>query len=185
MKLIVGLGNPGRKYQGTRHNIGFDVLDEIARKFGRDKPSTKFDGEVVDAEFGGQKALLLWPHTFMNLSGASVGKARDFYRIETEEILVVCDDFNLPLAKLRYRPSGSSGGQKGLEDIIRRLGTDQFSRLRVGVGPVPENWDAAGFVLSKFNKNEGADIEQSVWRAADSVAVWATEGIDVCMNQFN
>ena len=185
MKLVVGLGNPGRKYQGTRHNVGFDVLDEVARKVGTGAKRAKFDGEVVEAEIEGQRALLLWPHTFMNLSGTSVGKACDFYKLGDDDVLVVCDDFNLPLTKLRFRAKGSSGGQKGLADVCRRLGTEEIARLRIGVGPVPDRWDPADFVLSKFNRNEGSEIEEVVWQAADAVAVWVREGIEHCMNEFN
>ena len=185
MKLVVGLGNPGRKYEKTRHNVGFDVLDVLARKLSASPPQAKFDGQLTEIMPGGTKTLLLWPHTFMNLSGTSVGKAKDFYRIADEDLLVVCDDLNLPLDRLRFRPSGSSGGQKGLADIIRRLGSEQFSRLRIGVGPAPPNWDAADFVLGKFTKDEGPRIEMAIDRAADAVADWVTSGIDYCMNRYN
>jgi PTH1 family peptidyl-tRNA hydrolase len=185
MKLIVGLGNPGRKYEGTRHNIGFDVLDEVARRCGAASPANKFEGRLAEASFGGERALLLWPQTFMNLSGTSVGKVRDFYRLADNELLVVCDDFNLPLARLRFRKQGSSGGQKGLGDIVRRLGTEEINRLRIGVGPVPDGWEGADFVLGKFTKSEGVEVELVVARAADAVADWATQGIDYCMNRYN
>src|SRR5262245_16373112 len=115
MKLVVGLGNPGRKYEGTRHNVGFMVFTELARKYGHSRPKAAFQGEIVEATLESQKSLLLCPHTLMNLSGGSVLAARDFYKIEPEDLLVVSDDLNLPLGKLRFRSSGSSGGQKGLE----------------------------------------------------------------------
>lgn len=185
MKLVVGLGNPGRKYRGTRHNIGFDVLDEVARKHGGGEPKEKFDALLIEAELRGVRTLLLWPQTFMNLSGTSVGKACDFYKVAPADVLVICDDFNLLLGKLRFRARGSSGGQKGLADIIRRLGTEEVPRLRIGVGPVPDHWDPADFVLGKFARNEGEQIEQTTWRAADAVVDWATLGIDHCMNQHN
>ena len=111
--------------------------------------------------------------------------ARDFYKIQNEDLLVVCDDLNLPVAKLRIRSGGSAGGQKGLEDIIRRLGSDQFPRLRIGVGTPPEGWDWANFVLSKFSREESADVELAVARAARAAVAWAREGIDACMNQYN
>jgi PTH1 family peptidyl-tRNA hydrolase len=123
MKLVVGLGNPGKKYQDTRHNVGFEVLNELVRRFPGDRPKGRFSGETMDLAVAGQKILLLWPHTFMNVSGKSVLAARDFYKIDDEDLLVVCDDFQLPLGKLRLRASGSSGGQKGLDDCLRRLGT--------------------------------------------------------------
>ena len=185
MKLVVGLGNPERKYHGTRHNVGFLVLAELARRFGSGRPKAKFHGEVVEAELGGEKALLLSPLTYMNRSGTSVQEAWSFYKLTGEQLLVVCDDLNLPLAKLRFRAQGSSGGQKGLADIIRRLGSEEFSRLRIGIGSPMEDWDSADYVLSKFNKKETIEIEEAVCRAADAVDVWAREGIENCMNRYN
>jgi peptidyl-tRNA hydrolase, PTH1 family len=185
MKLVVGLGNPGRKYEGTRHNIGYAILAEVARICGTSSPKHKFHGEVMDAEIGGQKALLLSPLTYMNVSGLSVAEAKTFYKIPEEDMLVLCDDLNLPLGKLRIRLQGSSGGQKGLDDIINRLGTENFPRLRVGVGSPPPNYDWADFVLSKFNRDEIPQIELAVRRAADAVKAWARDGIESCMNQYN
>ncbi len=134
MKLVVGLGNPGRKYQVTRHNVGFEVLAAMARKYAAGPVRSKFEGEVSEVIQGDCRALLLCPLTYMNRSGLSVCAAYDFYKLELPQLLVVCDDFNLPLGKLRFRPSGSAGGQKGLADIIQRLGSDQFARLRIGIG---------------------------------------------------
>ena len=139
----------------------------------------------MEADLEGEKALLLTPWTYMNLSGASVLAARDFYKIPNEDLLVVCDDLNLPVAKLRLRAGGSSGGQKGLDDIIRRLGTEEFSRLRIGIGSPPEGWEWADYVLSKFNREELAEVEMAVGRAAEAVVDWAREGIEACMNRFN
>jgi peptidyl-tRNA hydrolase, PTH1 family len=185
MKLIVGLGNPGRKYVGTRHNIGWEVLAGLARKWGAGAPRAKFEGEVVDVDVGGQKVLLLCPLTYMNCSGGCVQPARDFHKIENGELIVVCDDFNLPLAKLRFRPRGSAGGQKGLQDIIRRLGTDEFPRLRIGVGSPPANWDAANFVLSKFTEGERKTMDGAVATAVQALQDWVSHGIEFCMNQYN
>lgn len=185
MKLVVGLGNPGRKYVGTRHNIGWDVLAEIARRSGTSSPKARFRGEVVEASLGGSAALLLCPHTYMNRSGASVLAACDFYKLNSEDVLVVCDDFNLPLTRLRVRGGGSAGGQNGLADVIRCLGTDRVARLRFGIGAPPAEWDAADFVLSKFKKAELPDVELAIGRAADAVEVWARDGVETCMNQFN
>jgi peptidyl-tRNA hydrolase, PTH1 family len=185
MKLVVGLGNPGRKYEGTRHNIGYLVVAELARKFGATVPKARFHGAVVEAELGGQKALLLSPTTFMNLSGTSVQEAKSFYKLTDADLLVVCDDLNLPVGKLRFRARGSSGGQKGLEDIVGRLATEEFARLRIGVGTAPEGWDWADYVLGKFTPEELPVIEQAVGWAADAVVAWAREGIDYCMNQYN
>jgi PTH1 family peptidyl-tRNA hydrolase len=185
MKLVVGLGNPGRKYEGTRHNVGYMILAGLARKFGQPPLKEKFHAEVMEAELGGQKALLMTPLTFMNLSGLSVAEAKSFYKISEQDMLVVCDDLNLPLGKLRIRVKGASGGQKGLEDIIRRLGTEDFPRLRVGIGNPPDNWDWADFVLSKFTKDEQPTVEQSIVRAIEAVEAWAREGIENCMNIYN
>jgi len=185
MKLVVGLGNPGRKYEGTRHNVGFEVVAETARRHGTGKPKGRFQGEVVEANVAGERLLLLCPATYMNRSGASVLAARDFYKLADDEILVVCDDINLPLAKLRVRVKGSSGGQKGLADVVRRLGSEDVSRLRIGVGTPPEGWDAAGYVLGKFTREEQSEVEPAILSAADAVVVWARDGIATCMNQYN
>jgi peptidyl-tRNA hydrolase, PTH1 family len=185
MKLVVGLGNPGRRYEGTRHNVGYVILAELARRHGITPPKARFRGEVVEAELGGQKALLLSPTTFMNLSGTSVQEAVSFYKLPSEDLLVLCDDLNLPVGKLRFRSRGSSGGQKGLDDIIGRLGTEEFSRLRMGIGAAPDGWDWANYVLSKFTPDELPTIRQAVESAADAVVGWAREGIEFCMNQYN
>ncbi|HEX3869986.1 MAG TPA: aminoacyl-tRNA hydrolase [Pirellulales bacterium] len=185
MKLVVGLGNPGRQYQATRHNVGFDVLAELARRAGNTRTKTAFQGEMIDVSLENQRYVLLAPQTFMNRSGTSAVLARDFYKIEHEDILVVCDDFALPLGTLRLRGQGSSGGQKGLEDIVNRLGTDAVPRLRVGIGPVPEGRDPADFVLGRFSAEERKQVDKVVPRAADAVMAWGTQGLASAMNQFN
>lgn len=185
MKLVIGLGNPGRKYQGTRHNVGYLVVAELARRFGVGRPKGKFQGEVIDADLQGQRALLLSPTTYMNQSGASVLAAQDFYKLPLEDLLVISDDLNLPLGCLRFRPSGSAGGQKGLADIIRRLGTEDVPRLRIGIGAPPDGWDAADYVLSMFTREELPEMEGAVARAADAVLTWAHKGIHDSMNQYN
>jgi peptidyl-tRNA hydrolase, PTH1 family len=161
------------------------VVGQVARKYATCGVRTKFQGEVVEADLQGEKALLLTPSTYMNRSGASVAAARDFYKIANEDLLVICDDMNLPLARLRVRSGGSSGGQKGLEDIIQRLGSDEFPRLRIGIGAPPEHFSGADFVLSRFTKDETANMEQAVDRATEAVVVWAREGIEACMNRYN
>lgn len=185
MKLIVGLGNIGRRYENTRHNIGFEVLNALAARNPDATDKEKFDGRVLDITIGTERSLLLWPHTLMNLSGQSVRAAIDFYQIPFTDLLIVCDDFNLPLAKLRFRSQGSAGGQKGLEDIIKRLGTGEFSRLRIGIGPVPDSWEGADFVLGKFKPTERPAINDAVALAVDAVECWATQGIEIGMNKFN
>ena len=185
MKIIAGLGNPGRKYNGTRHNIGWDVLAELARRHGTSKPKVRFRGETVDAIIGTESVLLLCPITFMNASGESLLPAKNYYRLENQDLLVICDDLNLPVAKLRFRSQGSSGGQKGLQDIIKKLNTTEFARLRIGIGEVPAGRNAAGYVLGKFPLEEQAPIQQAIHTAADAVADWIQHGIDFSMNHYN
>jgi PTH1 family peptidyl-tRNA hydrolase len=165
--------------------VGFEVLDVVASRNAAAPAREKFDGRVADATIAGERALLLWPHTLMNRSGQSVAAAAQFYQVPLGDVLVVCDDFNLPLSKLRIRGQGSAGGQKGLDDIVVRLGSDEVARLRVGIGPVPAEWDAADFVLSRFSAEEREEIRDAIGRAADGVECWATEGIEAAMNRFN
>jgi PTH1 family peptidyl-tRNA hydrolase len=185
MKLIVGLGNPGRKYEKTRHNVGFEVLDVVAARNAATTAREKFDGRVADATVAGERALLLWPLTLMNRSGQSVGAAVDFYQVPLADVLVVCDDFNLPLGKLRFRSQGSAGGQKGLDDILGRLGSEEIARLRIGIGPVPQAWDPADYVLGRFSASERTVIDDEVIRAAEGVECWVAEGIAAGMSRFN
>ncbi len=186
MKLVVGLGNPGRKYEGTRHNIGFRVLDDLVTKLaGQKRPKQPFQADIAECALGDEKLLLVWPQTFMNLSGGSVLAAKDFYKLANDELLVLCDDFNLPLGKVRIRKAGSSGGQKGLEDIIRRLGTDEFVRLRIGIGSPPPHYETTDFVLGKFTKEEKPTMDEAVWRAVEAVQDWARDGVDRAMAKYN
>lgn len=186
MKLICGLGNPGKKYENTRHNVGFDVLKEIASKLMLERPKAKFDGEVLEGIYESEKLILICPLTYMNDSGKSVAQAARFFDLdETSELLIVCDDFNLDCGKLRFRAKGSSGGQKGLESIINRLGTSDFHRLRVGIGKPPENWKVPDYVLSRFSGDDKEIIKESVVRSAEAALVWASKGINEAMNKFN
>lgn len=185
MKVIVGLGNPGPKYEHTRHNVGFAVLTAFAEQNGQPTTKEKFHALAAEITIGGQRVLLIQPQTFMNLSGKSVLAARDFYQVESSDILVVCDDFSLPLGKLRFRKKGSAGGQKGLGDIINRLGGNEIPRLRVGIDPPPPRWDVADYVLSKFKKSEEAVIGDAIQKSAGALYDWATKDIDYCMNQYN
>ena len=185
MKLVVGLGNPGRRYEGTRHNIGYAVLAEVGRRLGAGSAKSKFHGELAEGVWEGRKVLLLSPVLYMNRSGTSVRAACDFYGLPNQDLLVICDDLNLPLAKLRFRSAGSAGGQKGLEDIIDKLQSEDFCRLRIGIGSPPESWDAADFVLARFGRVELPEIELAVVRAADAVADWVVHGVEYCMNRYN
>ena len=184
MKIVVGLGNPGPKYAGTRHNVGFDVIDYLAAAPGCAAARERFEAQVAEANEGGESVLLLKPLTFMNLSGRAVRAALDFYKLPPEQLLVVCDDFNLPLGKLRVRAKGSHGGQNGLRNIQDQLGTDAYARLRVGVGQ-PAAGEAVDFVLSKFKPGERAAAAAAVSVAAQAVLAWVRGGTEVCMNRFN
>jgi peptidyl-tRNA hydrolase, PTH1 family len=184
MKLVVGLGNPGSKYQGTRHNIGFELVDRLARGGSTATFSSKFEGQLAEIEIDFRRVLLLKPETFMNLSGRSVGQAVRFYKLSLADVLVVCDDLSLPVGKLRLRPGGSDGGQKGLRDIAAHLGTEQFPRLRLGIGD-NDDIDAANYVLSQFRSVERTAIDDSLILATQAVAVWVTQGIEAAMNRFN
>ncbi len=185
MKLVAGLGNPGRKYEGTRHNIGFQVIQSLAHEYASSTGRLKFEGHLQEGLVGAEKFLLLMPQTFMNLSGRCIQQTLDFYKISTDDLLVVCDDFHLPLGTLRLRASGSDGGQKGLADTIRQLRTDQFARLRLGIGPVPEQWDPADFVLGKFTSQQCNEVRSQVSRAHQAVLTWISEGISLAMSRFN
>jgi PTH1 family peptidyl-tRNA hydrolase len=184
-KLIVGLGNPGRKYAATRHNVGFAVAETLAAQHAVGKARSRFRGETVEVNIGGQRGLLLCPHTYMNRSGLSVLEARNFFKLDDADVLIICDDFNLPLGKLRFRAKGSAGGQKGLQDIIGCLGTDRLPRLRIGIGAPAPGWDVADYVLSKFRTEELPRMRQAVVRAATAVEDWVAQGIQVCMNRYN
>lgn len=181
----MGLGNPGRKYDGTRHNVGFEVVRRLAAQAGAAKPRAKFDGEIVETSLANERIVLLAPQTYMNRSGGSVLAARDFYKLENESILIVCDDFALPLGRIRFRGKGSSGGQKGLGDVIQRLGSQEIPRLRIGIGLPPENWDVADYVLSKFRLDEMVEISNAIEHASNGVVDWIRHGTDYCMNLYN
>jgi len=183
-KLVVGLGNPGSKYDGTRHNIGFEVIDRLAIGGSGARFARKFDGLLAETEIDFRAILLLKPETFMNLSGRSVAQALRFYKLEVAQLLVVCDDLNLPIGRLRLRSGGSDGGQKGLRDITAHLGTEAYARLRIGIGdrgPI----DASDFVLSRFRPVERPVIDDALIDATQAVAVWAAQGLDAAMNRFN
>ena len=186
MKLIVGLGNPGSKYRGTRHNIGFDVIAELAQRHLNDRPKAKFDAEVAEVGIENCKCLLVSPLTYMNLSGKSVLAAQNFYKVSAaEDLLVICDDLNLDVGKIRIRARGSAGGQNGIKDIIHRLGTQDFSRLRVGIGRPPPRWDTANYVLGKFDDDDRPVMDIAIKKAADAVECWVGSGVQVAMNKIN
>ena len=183
MKVVVGLGNPGKKYDGTRHNVGFDVIDMLARAVGVGGFSSRFKAQIAEAREDAEKVLLVKPETFMNLSGLAVRQIVDFYQVPLAELLVVCDDVNLPLGKLRFRPKGTHGGHNGLRDIQSHLGTTDYSRLRIGVDAPGD--DMVNHVLGRFRPAEQAVIQDSRILAAQAVGTWVRQGIQACMNQYN
>lgn len=185
MKVVVGLGNPGRDYENTRHNVGFAVINELARRGGAPRPTAKFQAELTEIRLGSEKVVLVCPLTYMNRSGAAVGPLVAFYKLPLEELLVVCDDLSLPLGKIRVRGKGSSGGQKGLMDVIRVLGSEAFPRLRIGIGDTPMGWETADYVLARFSAEDAIVMQQAVASAADAVESWINAGLLATMNKFN
>lgn len=184
MKIVIGLGNPGRQYAGTRHNVGFDVIDYLASGPAVGPSRSAFQAEVAEFTEGGEKVLLVKPQTFMNLSGRTVRAILDFYKLTPADLLVVCDDYNLPLGKVRVRAKGSHGGQNGLRNIQEQLGTDEYPRLRMGIGQ-PSPGDAVDFVLTRFKPGERAAVEEAVANAANGVLLWVRQGLPACMNRVN
>ena len=184
MKVIVGLGNPGAQYVGTRHNVGFTVVDSLAAGPDVGRFREKFEADIAEMSRDAHKVLLVKPLTFMNLSGQSVRQLLDFYQVEVANLLVVCDDINLPLGRLRFRAKGSTGGHKGLKSIQDHLGSNAYSRLRIGVG-APEGEDAVDYVLDRFRPSERKVIEDAVQTAAQAVLMWIEQGTEACMNRFN
>jgi PTH1 family peptidyl-tRNA hydrolase len=184
MKLIFGLGNPGSKYAGTRHNIGYEVVDYLAVAPGVGSFRNLFQSQVAEATEAGEKILFVKPETFMNLSGRAVRGAIDFYKLTTADLLVICDDFNLPLGKLRVRANGSHGGQNGLRNIQEMLGTDEYPRMRIGVGQ-PGEGEAVDYVLGRFKPGERGAVEEAVAKAAAAAMIWIRKGLPACMNSVN
>lgn len=185
MKLVVGLGNPGSRYAETRHNVGFMTAAKLVPMLAAAGAKKRFDAEVVEGQIDGEKVVVMCPLTFMNASGQSVRKAVDFYKLAPAEMLVVCDDMNLPLAQLRLRGKGSSGGQKGLADIIRHLGTELVPRLRIGIDPPPPGWAVPDYVLSKFRRGEQGEIDKATELAALAAVDWALHGLEHSMSRYN
>lgn len=184
--LIVGLGNPGGQYDNTRHNAGFAVADELARRGGFAIQRVKFKALTAAAQVGGQGALVMKPTTYMNLSGEAVGEAARFYKLSPDHVLVISDDVDLPLGKLRLRTGGSAGGHNGLKSIIQHLGSEQFPRLKVGVGGKPHpDYDLADWVLGKLQGEDKKVMDETVKRAADAVECLLRDGPQKAMNQFN
>ena len=185
ISLVVGLGNIGRRYRATRHNVGFDVLDRAAARLKAPTPvSTRYD-ERTEISCGDRQVILAWPTTYMNLSGLAVEALLQFYALSPADMLVVVDDFALPLGKLRLRRSGSDGGHNGLMSIIETIGTEDFPRLRLGIGPAPAGVDPADFVLAPFEKSESEAVSAMIGTAAEAVVFTIDHRFDEAMSTFN
>lgn len=184
MFLIVGLGNPGKEYEHTRHNVGFDIIDLISEKYNIDVNRKKFKGMYGDGKINGEKVLLLKPTTYMNLSGESVREIIEFYKIPNENIIVIYDDISLEVGRLRIREKGSAGGHNGIKSIISNLGSEVFPRIKVGVGQ-PSKEELVSFVLGKFSKEDREKLEKTFKAAIDAVGAIIKEGTVEAMNKYN
>lgn len=185
MILIAGLGNPGKEYENTRHNAGFLVLDTLAQKLGADLSERKYRALCGKAVIGGQKVILLKPQTYMNSSGESIRAAADYYKVPPEDILVVYDDISLAPGQLRIRAKGSAGGHNGIKSIIAHLGTQEFPRVKVGIGEKPPRMDLADYVLGHFSSGEKKIMEEAAKEAADAICEIVNVGIEQAMNDHN
>ncbi|GIX03255.1 MAG: peptidyl-tRNA hydrolase [Planctomycetaceae bacterium] len=185
MRLIVGLGNPGARYVNTRHNVGFEVLARLARRWHASPPRERFQAELSEAEFAQQRCLLAAPLTYMNHSGLAVQQLVHFYRIPWEAVLIICDDMNLPVGHVRLRAEGSAGGQKGLHNILSLAGTTAVPRLRIGVGRPPPQHDPADYVLGKIPSSQLPIYDQAFEKAVEAVEWWTELGIDKAMSRTN
>lgn len=185
LNVIVGLGNPGNKYENTRHNVGFSTIDLLSVKHGIKVDRLKHRALTGDGSIKGERVLLVKPQTFMNLSGESVRDIAEWYKLPMENIIVIYDDVDLPVGTVRIRPKGSSGTHNGMKSVIYQLQSDDFPRIRIGIGKAPEGWDLADYVLSRFSGDEAKDIRQSVERAADAAASIVADGVAAAMNLYN
>lgn len=184
--MVVGLGNPGPKYEGTRHNAGFMALDLLASRCGAKTDRLKFRSSLGEGMLAGKRTLLLKPSTFMNSSGEAVRDAMQFYKLPPERVLILLDDISLPVGRVRIRRKGSDGGQNGMKSIIYLTGSDQFPRVKIGIGNKPHpDYDLAGWVLSRFTESEKAPLSEALSHAADAVPLIIDGQIDEAMNRFN
>ncbi|MDD6400511.1 MAG: aminoacyl-tRNA hydrolase [Lachnospiraceae bacterium] len=185
MKIIIGLGNPTEKYQGTRHNVGFSAIYNISDKFDIKVDTKKHKALIGKGIIGGEKVILAMPMTYMNLSGESVRELVDYYKCDPDDIIVIYDDISLDVGKLRIRTKGSAGGHNGIKNIIAHLGTQEFTRIKIGVGEKPKQMDLADYVLGRFSEAERPVIREGVDRACKAVEMIISNGPDKAMNEFN
>lgn len=185
MKCIVGLGNPGKKYSTTRHNVGFMVIDELLRRHSLDLNKTKFNGNYALERIANQKVLLLEPQTYMNLSGEAIRPLMDYYNVDTDDVVIVYDDLDLPTGKIRLRQKGGPGGHNGIKSTISHLGTKEFKRIRIGVGRPSTPQPVIDYVLGSFPKEQEDDVQDSITKAADAFEAWLEKPFIEVMNEFN
>ena len=186
MYLIVGLGNPGRQYEATRHNMGFDVIDKLVEEYNVPQSGVKFNAMYGKTMIGGEKVILMKPLSFMNLSGGPIRDMVNYFKIDPEtELIVIYDDISLNPGQLRLRGKGSAGGHNGIKDIIRQLGTEKFLRIKVGVGAKPKGWDLADHVLGRFSTEDRKLVDEAIGKAAKAVDIMIEQGADAAMNEYN
>lgn len=184
MKTVIGIGNYGKQYIGTRHNVGFEVVDQVARQHDVSITRKRFLALTATIQIGQEQVLLVKPQTYVNETGQAVRQIVDWFKLSPADVVVVCDDASLSLGRGRVRPGGSSGGHKGLQSVIDHLGTEEFARLRIGIGEA-RSGDMIDHVLSRFSPEERESVEEVIWRAAEAVTVWVTENLEACMSRFN
>lgn len=185
MKIIAGLGNPTRQYEGTRHNTGFSAIYRIADKYDIKMNIAKHKALIGTGIIAGEKVMLVMPQTFMNLSGESIGEIIRFYKASAEDLIVIYDDIDLDVGKIRIRAKGSAGGHNGIKNIIQHIGTESFDRIRIGIGHKPPHFDLADYVLSRYGNDELPLIRDAVDNAADAVEIIISDGINKAMNKYN
>lgn len=185
LKVIVGLGNPGNKYENTRHNVGFCTIDTLSDKYGIKVDRLKHKALAGEGNMKGVRVVLVKPQTFMNLSGESVRDIIEWYKLAVDNLVVIYDDVDLPVGTIRIRPNGSSGTHNGMKSIIYQLQSDEFPRVRIGIGKAPEGWDLADYVLSRYTGDDAVIIRKSIEKAADAAAAIVTDGVAAAMNMYN
>lgn len=185
MKLFVGLGNPGKEYEQTRHNVGFMVMDELAKRWNLAYNQAKFNGIFASHMISGEKVILCKPLTYMNLSGECVRPLIDYYKIDIDDVVVIYDDLDLPVGKIRLRMTGSAGGHNGMKSLIQHLGTDQFKRIRIGIGRPQNGQKVTDYVLGRFTKEEEHNIQQAIMRATDACEKFVASSFLQVMNEYN
>jgi PTH1 family peptidyl-tRNA hydrolase len=185
LTVIAGLGNPGTKYENTRHNAGFMTVDLLSEKYGIRVDRLKHKALEGDGTINGKRVLLVKPQTFMNLSGESIRDIVQWYKVPAQKLIVIYDDVDLPAGTLRIRARGSAGTHNGMKSVIYQLQTDDFPRIRIGIGKAPEGWDLADYVLGRFGTDEAAEVARCMERAAEAAAFMVSEGVEAAMNRFN